>query len=229
MWSKILLALLLMPMAEAQQAIEPGAPAGQAAPKLEIVVAAHQRYSSLRRGREQEIKIEICRPRDALPGAPFCFNNRTHNEPFVPISLEIAAQPGLAIHYRRGNQYRLLPVGTPVKFDGRSFFLVRLRATGELPLGKHLLQGRLMVLAGDQGPGGAWAGNGTMQELAVKIPVIVVDRETKVAEADEWPTRHTRVKVLRVGGEILGTIAVLGVEWALCGFEFCGGFWPIGR
>ena len=224
MWNRIVIVLVLASVGIGQTASHPDAyPASEAqgADGQAIIVAAYQRYSDLRRGGEQEIKIEICRAKDALPNASFCFPLRSHDEQFVPLALELTSHPDIAIHYREGDEYRLAPGSRPVTLDGRNIFLVKLHAKNNAPLGAHLLLGRLKFLVGDQGPGGVWAGNGIVQEVAVKIPVIIVDREAKVAEADVWPTRTARRKVLRAVGETLGAIPVFGIEWALCGFEFC--------
>lgn len=227
MWNRIVIVLLLASVGIGQAESQPDAHPASEAQRTDgqaIIVAAYQRYSDLRRGGEQEIKIEICRATDALPNAPFCFPLRSHDEQFLPLALELTSHPDIAIHYREGDEYRLAPGSRPVKIDGRNIFLVKLHAKNNAPLGAHLLLGRLKFLAGDQGPGGVWAGNGTVKEVAVKIPVIIVDREAKVAEADVWPTRTARPRVLRATAEILGAIPVFGVEWALCGLEFCDAF-----
>lgn len=180
-----------------------------------IVVSAYQRYDSLRRGQEQEMQVMLCTAHESFP---YCqFGSVLNQETLVPLVLEANSSPGFTIFYRQGNEYRVQTQGTPVLTGGRKVFLLKIHASDNVPLGAHVLEGRLRFLQGDQGPGGVWAGNGVVQEIAVKIPVTVAAKDAQVAEAWDWPASiDAGPKPVQVAKEAFTWVRVLGVTWFLC-------------
>jgi len=150
-----------------------------------VLIATYQRYSGLRRGREQEMAVVVC----TVPaGDLYCpnFNDSRHPDRFAAVEFELNRQPGFTVRYREGNHYRARSSGTPFESGGNDVVLLKLRTLGDVPLGAHVLTGRMKFRKGDQGPGGAWSGNGALEEIEVKIPIVVVGHDDMVSQNTVW-------------------------------------------
>src|SRR5579864_2656349 len=137
-----------------------------------FTIATYQRYSGLRRGREQEVAMVMCK----APGKfRYCSNFGSSKEsPFLPIELRLGPQPGFTIRYWQRKEYRAGAKGTPIENGGyQELILIKLQAADSLAPGSYILSGRLIWRMGDQGPGGVWKGNGELLETDINLPVTV--------------------------------------------------------
>ena len=179
MWHKFLIIPFLVTVAYGQLA--PGtetALIGSEAPTQDaskIIVTAYQRYSALRRGREQEVVIVICRSKQ---NSQCPLNAATETDDPLPGSLELQPAEGFKIHYRWGDdKYDVLPGSGPaIDIGARSAFLVKIGANGKTPLGTYNLKGKLLYHSREE------TQPSPAQATEVVIPVIVVENHAKVSE-----------------------------------------------
>ncbi|HEY6249392.1 MAG TPA: hypothetical protein VI685_05495 [Candidatus Angelobacter sp.] len=208
--------------ADRERSVRPGSPATElifAAPVL--LIATYQRYSSLRRGREQEIAAVVCMVPAKYQYCPdFGYPNPW--ERFAPVSFELNPQPGFTVGYRKGNDYRTQARGTPFESGDKQVVLFKLRAADDAPLGAHVLQGKMIFRRGDQGPGGVWSGNGMLEEVEVKVPIEVVGHDDVVVQAAAWPRKEgVGHRTARGTQDTLAALPTLAFEWLICQFGDC--------
>lgn len=189
-------------------------------PRPSTVVTVYQRYSSLRLGREQEMEVVLCKPAHNFLGVPYCPASVVNLDPLnqtevQPLSLELNTPPGFTVLYREGRKYRPRSQATPLEIGARKVFVLRLRAPSHVPLGLHVLEGRAKFLQGDQGPGGVWSGNGVVQEIAFKVPVMIVKHDARVIEAEDWPERHGGCMLAHSAHDAFTLIQASALQWLL--------------
>lgn len=150
-----------------------------------VLIATYQRYSGLRRGREQEMAVVVC---TAPSREAYCPDFSYYSQPsrFAPVAFELNPQPGFTVRYREGNHYRAQRSGTPFESGGKDVVLFKVRAADDVPLGANVLTGRLKLRKGDQGPGGAWSGNGPIEEIEVRIPIVVAGHDDVISQNAVW-------------------------------------------
>jgi hypothetical protein len=147
-----------------------------AAPELsEVRVGFFQRYSELRRGRDQEIGVFLCRPTLRLPDCVLHFENQP-----LPVLLEMEPAQGFTIRYGDGRHYKSEQPGKPYNLADRRVVFLKLHASSKVPPGEYTLKGtvtfRTSRMAVASGP----------ERLPVEIRVTVVNHDTTVALL-EWP------------------------------------------
>jgi hypothetical protein len=97
---------------------------------------------------------------------------------FLPVSLELYPEEGLAVSYRQGKKYVSRPGGAPVKASSTTF--LKIRASKDVSLGLHTLKGKLTFQAGQ---GASPSSNG---QIDVSIPLLVADHDARVTDS-RWP------------------------------------------
>jgi len=186
-----------------------------------LLIASYQRYSSLRRGREQEMAVVIC----MVPAKyQYCadFGSPGPWDRFAPVSFALDPQPGFTVRYREGNAYRNQLRGKLFESGNKQVVLFKIRAAKDAPLGARVLQGELIFRKGDQGPGGVWAGNGTLEKIEIKVPVAVAGHDDVVMEAATWPKNESfGRKTTRNAQNILAMVPSLAFDWLICQFGDC--------
>ncbi len=211
MWRSIL-ALILLPALAAAQNPESGAPA---VPQSESHPAAptnssrdlgrtsgptYQTYTfhnAIRRGRQEEVAIRlspqglVTSPRSPVSG-------------IVPLKLDLQPVDGLTIGafrypkgLRRNVKFQVEPVA--VSWWPEIFF--KIRADEAVALGQHTLRGKLTFQVINY----SGTNVGPVQQLAVQIPITVVEHDAKVQRAD-WPENRLSP------GMIILIIVLLPVE-----------------
>lgn len=147
-------------------------------------VSSYTRYNQLRRGRDEEIVVLLCRPQYRGHDCPLnnLFSNQAELE---PLTLQMTPLEGFTVRYREGKEFRNLQQGAAVHSGiGLKVFRLKVRADAHVPLGIYTLQGKLTfrkVRAG-QLP--------QTQQIDVSIPLTVVEHSAQVVEDDWSLERH---------------------------------------
>jgi hypothetical protein len=174
------------------------------------MVSVYERYSAIHGGQEQEIMVVLC---VAPPKLPFCqYWSRLRQADVVPLTFELNPEPGLAVHYHRKTKD-----DPTIKIGDNKVILLKVYSAANLRPGRYVLEGTLKFLQGDQGPGGAWAGNGVVREVPVRVPVMIAANDSKIAEADDWPTRkHVGRSIVQTSKVVFTAIGALALEGTIC-------------
>lgn len=179
MWRKCMTLVLVMAAITSGQissAQEAGQQPGFVLEKKQIakpytaLAQTSMRYNKLRRGQEEEIAISIIMSPVGIPAPP---GVSTPGNPvyFTPEIFSIKADPGFTVRFGMKNTFSS---GSPLSVTstkGGPAILLKLKASDDMPLGDHMIQGTLVFRA-----------RGKSQSLGVFIPVSVVDHNADVAK-----------------------------------------------
>ena len=214
----IITIILFTSMAGAQLSQPPGRALSAtelASRNQNLLILGYQRYSALRSGREQEFAIVVCMVSGKTPYCPD-WGNPNHTG-LAPVGLKLDLQPGFTVDYREEDRYKASAQGAPSTSGDKQVFLLKVRAANHLMAGTRMLTGRLILRKGDAGPGGVWIDNTTLEEVPVKLPVVIVEHDATVTDTDNWPTRsHIGRAFARGGANFMGAVAVAGLMWGSC-------------
>ena len=151
-----------------------------------LLVSSYSRHNELRRGRDEEIVLVLCTPMRRFHYCPLsAISDQTGLE---PLSLELKPSEGFTVRYREGKEFRTQQQGPAVPTEiGPRVFRLKVRASDNVALGPHTLEGKLTFMKTNAGrlP--------EMQEIDVSIPLTVVKHGAQVVEANwslEQPGNH---------------------------------------
>ncbi len=137
-----------------------------------VQVRAVQRYNKLRRGRDEQIAIF---PVMATANCATCLKNpRTLHLN----SLELNPVAGFTVRYGDGKNFDVKRDPYSSMTKGGNVFLLKLKADKNMPLGDYTITGKLKFFDVENRAAG-------LQEVAVAIPITVVDHNAEVAK-DAW-------------------------------------------
>ena len=180
MWRELIAVLLVGVTLHAQtKATNPDTP------KLEKPVPrveTYQRYTQVRRGATQDVGI-------VLVADGFVTSPRSPVTGITPVSLELDPTSGFTVsklNYPKPFAMKFPFRRDQVQAHGAGWFPIetKIKADASVPLGDHLISGKLKYQAITKD------GIGSIQELPVLLPVTVVDRGAQVAKTTNWPFYH---------------------------------------
>jgi hypothetical protein len=155
-------------------------------PLTELFVSTYQRHQQLRREREEQLAVLVCRPRYQRLGCQL--GDLAEQAEIVPVSLKLNRVEGFRVRYRVGQEFRIQAEGPAARTQvGSSVFRLKIRADKTAALGPHVLEGKLTLQVRS---GGDLA---ETQEIPVSIPLEVVEHDARVEEAHwslEAPNHH---------------------------------------
>jgi hypothetical protein len=168
---------------------------------LSLLVGSYERHGQMRRDRDEEFVVVLCRPYGKMKTCPLWSVGNADD--VVPVALEMKDVDGLTVRYREGKEYVSHPDGALVRTNlGLDVFRFKIRADKDFSLGATTLEGKL-TFQRIQRDGKLSA----PETIAVSIPVTVVKHDTEVAES-YWaiePARHSPLAPL--GNVVLYVIA----------------------
>ena len=142
----------------------------------ELLISTYQRHQQIRREREEELAVLVCRPKYQRAGCQL--GDVAEQAKIVPVSLKLNPAKGFRVRYREGKEFRVQPEGPAVSTEvGSSVFRLKIRADKTVSLGPHVLEGKLTFQIRS---GGSLS---ETQELPVSIPLSVVEHDAEVLEA----------------------------------------------
>ena len=185
-------------------------------PPAPLQVTSYERHSQMRRDRDEEFVVLLCRPYGKLKECPVW--NWGSADGLVPVALEMKDVDGLTVRYREGKEYVSHPEGAPVRTsEGLDAFRFKIRAAKDFPLGATTLEGKLTFQRIRDGKLSA------PETIAVSIPVTVVKHDTQVTES-YWaidPARHTPLDVLGDALLVVVALPILVPVLIGCGLQLC--------
>jgi hypothetical protein len=182
---KIIALVLIRCIAQAQvpspvQAVVPR-PAHTDQQKLvyfKVAPAITARYGKLRRGRSEELAIQL----ESSPGiCPGCTPGQ-NSHPYIQMHwLEIDPAQEFSVQYSYdGKHFRSQSRGNIVFTKGGPVIVAKLKAKKDLGLGEYVLKGRLEFEVIGRGR------NSGAQQVEISIPVSVVEHDAPVVNSS-WP------------------------------------------
>jgi hypothetical protein len=158
-------------LSSAQEAVQqPGPAVEQTVKPFTSLAQASMRYNKLRRGREEEIAISIIMPPISIPASPGV--SRPGNPVyFTPEIFSLKADPGFTLRFGRRNTFSSESPLSVTSTKGGPVVLLKLKASDDMPLGDHMIQGTLVFRE-----------RGKSQSLDVFIPISIVDHNADVAK-----------------------------------------------
>lgn len=163
-------------LSERRAEIDYQPPSGEVQPTVRA--GFFQRYTKLRRGRDQEIGVFLCRPTPKLPDCVLHLVS-IEKQP-LPVLLEIDPANGFTIRYGDGRHYKARQPGQPYNLADRRVVFFKLHASNKLPPGEYILKGSLTFRISGV------AAASEPQRVPVEIPVSVVAHDANVSGL-EWP------------------------------------------
>lgn len=201
MWRKLIAVFLMNGICLAQTPQTTQGPlSAPTAAELELVVrnvkpTVVQRYTSLRRGRAEEVAIFLGRSPLVCPA---CTPVPTITPGLMETSIEIEPAQGFSIQYSNDGRHFSSRTGPATVFTrAGSLFLVRIKAANGTALGQYTVKGKLWFKARQYGT------FSSPQQVEISIPVTVVDHNARVIKST-WPyALYPDHKVRRVVATIL--------------------------
>jgi hypothetical protein len=199
MWRKILASLLLAAIVQSQLTAMSG---GQTQPethtqaKVEVspaigsgtqtvprgkaawprpTASAHQRFDKLRRGREEEVVMLLCRSAGLHP---YCPPFKLNQEWLVPVSLELKPVEGFIVRFQQGKNFLPTQQGSAIRTPKGLAFRMKIRAAKDAALGAHKVEGKLTFRSA--GVDGIWE----TRQMDVVIPITVAEHDDRVFRYD---------------------------------------------
>jgi hypothetical protein len=165
-----------------------------------LVVTSYERHRQMRRDRDEEFVVLLCKPYGRWKTCPLWTPGGTDG--VVPVSLELKDVDGLALRYREGKDYVSHPDGSPVHTArGLDVFRFTVRPDKDARLGATTLEGRLTYQRIQDGKLSA------PETIDVTIPVMVVKHDTEVVES-HWSIESPKHNPLApLGNAVLYVIA----------------------
>src|SRR5690348_8821970 len=175
MWRSLCIVVLLpsLVIAQSREAVVPAAIPPSGRDRASWRQATY--YSEIRRGTSEKAAVELVlhdpryfftSPRFPIPGV-------------VPLGLELEDQDGITITKIEYPQtFKLVTHRGKVRVAGSGVIQFRIRVSRDVPLGPHLVKGRLTFqLATAQGV------LGTPEQADVEVPLTVVEQNAKVTRS----------------------------------------------
>jgi hypothetical protein len=145
------------------------------------IIAIHWYYSELRRGTSEDAVVLLVLGNVSLtvPGSPL--------PGITPVTLKLEPPAGITISdIRYPKPYKSRLVSEPRRIPA-DYFRIRfkLHASGSVDLGQQNIRGRLIYQIIDG------KGVSPLQDVAMEIPIRVVDHHARVQRDKNWPFHHT--------------------------------------
>lgn len=161
----------------------PSWPQQNLTPKVSIL----ERYSEARRGREQEVLVVFCVPRNKNESCPFSFQRQRYD--LSPILSQLDSEAGFIVRYRDASDYEAFSTAIPAA----SPIYLKVKVPDHATLGVHTLTAQITYLhyrddrdyqdfKGGKAP--------PRKQMEVKIPLIVVTHNARVDDRG-WAFRQT--------------------------------------